>query len=131
MNSDKATLAANEDETVFNKIAGELVTSIKPYFRLKIEATPDMRLQTVFRNPLCINLTDFNAKGFYRWKNDKSGITYIYDPDKKIGFSYLPDDECNLHILGVYGIKEWVESQPERATTVNKLATQNYTIVGL
>ncbi|MDR0938012.1 MAG: hypothetical protein LBN29_01475 [Mediterranea sp.] len=131
MNADEATLAANEDETVFNNKAQELVAALKPYFRLKIEATPDMRLQTIFRSPLCINLIDFNAKGFYRWKNDKSGISYIYDPDKKIGFSYLPDDECDLQILGVYGIKEWVESLPERATTVNKLATQNYTIVGL
>lgn len=84
---------------------------------------PDVRI------PLCIRLKGYNDKNMYLFEDSKSNMRYIYDPTKKIAFSYINDEEEGDYVLDFYGIRDWVENLPKRK--ISMMMLQNYTIIGL
>lgn len=87
------------------------------------------RLNPSLRSPLCIDLSGFKENNFYRFYYEKTEIGYIYDPYTRICFSYFID-EGDDETLGIYGIRNWVESLPEKKISIASLAN-SYKIIGL
>ena len=56
-------------------------------------------------------------------------MQYIYDPSTRICFSYFVD-EGDDEVLDIYGIRNWVESLPDKNISIASLAN-SYNIIGL
>ncbi len=126
-----AELRNNEDNTVFIQKAQKIAAEKSQLFSSDIEISYNKktRLNPSLRSPLCIDLTGFKESNFYRFYYEKTGIEYIYDPSTRICFSYFID-EGDDEALDIYGIRNWVESLPEKKISIASLAN-SYKIIGL
>jgi len=126
-----AELRQNEDNAVFMQKVEKIAAEKSKLFSADIEISYNKktRLNPVLRSPLCIDLTGFNEKNFYRFYYEKTGIEYIYDPSTRLCFSYFID-EGDDEVLDIYGIRNWVESLPEKKISIASLAN-SYKIIGL
>ncbi|WP_281514781.1 hypothetical protein [Phocaeicola sartorii] len=126
-----AELRKNEDNTIFMQKVDKIAAEKSKLFSSDIEISYNKktRLNPVLRSPLCIDLAGFKEKNFYRFYYEKTGIEYIYDPSSRICFSYFID-EGDDEVLDIYGIRNWVESLPEKKISIASLAN-SYKIIGL
>lgn len=126
-----AELRKNEDNAVFMQKVEKIAAEKSKFFSSDIEISYNKKtkLNPILRSPLCIDLAKFNEKNFYRFYYEKTGIEYIYDPTTRICFSYFID-EGDDEALDIYGIRNWVESLPERKISIASLAN-SYMIIGL
>lgn len=126
-----AELRKNEDNTIFMQKVEKITAEKSQFFSPDIEISYNKktRLNPILRSPLCIDLTGFNEKNFYRFYYEKTNIQYIYDPHTRICFSYFVD-EGDDEVLDIYGIRGWVESLPEKKISIASLAN-SYKIIGL
>ncbi|MBF1267672.1 MAG: hypothetical protein HXN04_07750 [Porphyromonadaceae bacterium] len=69
---------------------------------------------------------DFVSTSVFRYRNEQTGVCYIYDKKNKVAFSYYDDPE----LLELYGLNEWVEGLQERKISLGMLASY-YRIIGL
>lgn len=126
-----AELRKNEDDAVFIQKAEKIANEKSQLFSSNIEISYNKRikLNPKLRSPLCIDLSEFKEKNFYRFYYEKTGIAYIYDPATRICFSYFID-EGDDEVLDIYGIRNWVESLPQKNISIASLAN-SYNIIGL
>lgn len=126
-----AQLRENEDKTIFLQKVQKIKDEKSQFFSSQIEISynPKTKLNPVLRSPLCIDLTGFKEQNFYKFFYEKTNMAYIYDPSTRLCFSYFSDEGDN-QILEIYGIKEWVESLPEKNISIASLAN-SYKIIGL
>lgn len=94
-----------------------------------MEPNKKAKLNPMLRNPLCIEVEDFDKSEYYRYYNASNSIEYVYNPKKKVAFSYYVDEDED-DIAEVYGISSWVDSLPEKKISIGTLANY-YTIIGL
>lgn len=94
-----------------------------------LEPNKKVKLNPMLRNPLCIEVEDFDKSEYYRYYNASNSIEYVYNPKKKVAFSYYVDEDED-DIAEVYGISSWVDSLPEKKISIGTLANY-YTIIGL
>lgn len=94
-----------------------------------LEPNKKEKLNPMLRNPLCIEVEDFDKSEYYRYYNASNSIEYVYNPKKKVAFSYYVDEDED-DIAEVYGISSWVDSLPEKKISIGTLANY-YTIIGL
>lgn len=59
-----------------------------------------------------------------------SGIVYIYDAENKIAFSYYEDIVNGDIVLDQYGIRDWVETIPQKSISIAAISNL-YRIIGL
>lgn len=71
----------------------------------------------------------FNERNFYRFYYEKTNIEYIYDPATHLCLSYYIN-KGDDRILDIYGIRNWIESLPEKKISITTLAN-SYKIIGL
>ncbi len=124
-------LRENEDNAIFLQKAQKIAAEKSQLFSSDIEISYNKktRLNPSLRSPLCIDLAGFKENNFYRFYYEKTGIEYIYDPSTRICFSYFID-EGDDETLDIYGIRNWVESLPEKKISIASLAN-SYKIIGL
>lgn len=124
-------LRKNEDDATFIQKAEKIAAEKSQLFSSDIEISYNKRtkLNPKLRSPLCIDLAEFKEKNFYRFYYEKTGIEYIYDPSTRICFSYYID-EGDDEVLDIYGIRNWVESLPQKNISIASLAN-SYNIIGL
>lgn len=94
-----------------------------------LEPNKKAKLNPMLRNPLCIVVEDFDKSEYYRYYNASNSVEYVYNPKKKVAFSYYVDEDED-DIAEVYGISSWVDSLPEKKIAIGTLANY-YTIIGL
>ena len=94
-----------------------------------LEPNKKAKLTPMLRNPLCIEVEDFDKSEYYRYYNASNSVEYVYNPKKKVAFSYYVDEDED-DIAEVYGISSWVDSLPEKKISIGTLANY-YTIIGL
>lgn len=94
-----------------------------------LEPNKKAKLNPMLRNPLCIEVEDFDKSEYYRYYNASNSVEYVYNPKKKVAFSYYVDEDED-DIAEVYGISSWVDSLPEKKISIGTLANY-YTIIGL
>lgn len=126
-----AELRKNEDNTIFMQKVEKIAAEKSKLFSSDIEISYNKktRINPILRSPLCIDLTGFNEKKFYRFYYEKTSVAYIYDPSTRLCFSYYID-EGDDEVLDMYGIRNWVESLPEKKISIASLAN-SYKIIGL
>lgn len=124
-------LRKNENDAVFMQKVEKIAAEKSKFFSSDIEISynSSKRLNPNLRTQLCINLKGFNEKNFYKFFYEKTSIQYIYDPTTRICFSYFVD-EGDDEVLDIYGIRNWVESLPEKNISIASLAN-SYNIIGL
>lgn len=122
-------LRKNESSTVFLQKANAIKKEKESYFDLEIRANSVTRLNPIMGIPLCIDLRQIDEKAMTVYTNPRSGIQYIYDRNRKIAFSHYTDAIDEDWILDEYGIRDWVESLPNKSISMATLAS--YTIIGL
>lgn len=93
------------------------------------EPNKKAKLNPMLRNPLCIVVDDFDKSEYYRYYNSSNSVEYVYNPKKKVAFSYYVDEDED-DIAEVYGISSWVDSLSEKKISIGTLANY-YTIIGL
>lgn len=125
-----AELRANSDNTVFTQKVNAILAQKKNYFGIAFKTNVGTKLNPAMRNPLCINLKEFNETTMYRYTNPKTGMEYIYDTEKRMAFSHLTDKIDGDWILDAYGIRDWIESLPVKSISMATIAN-SYTIIGL
>ena len=69
---------------------------------------------------------DFQSKSVFHYRNEQTGVCYIYDKKNKVALSYYDDPE----LLELYGLNEWVKGLQERKVSMGILASY-YRIIGL
>lgn len=126
-----AELRKNADDAVFIQKAKIIAAEKSQLFSSVIEISYSTRtkLNPNLRDPLCIDFSEFKEKNFYRFYYEKTGIEYIYDPTSRICLSYFID-EGDDEVLDIYGIRNWVESLPQKNISIASLAN-SYNIIGL
>lgn len=124
-------LRKNNDDNTFMEKVSQLSNNRMSMFSSEIDLdyNKKVRINPMFRNPLCIEIDNFNKSNFYRFYYQKTGIEYIYNPQTHIAFSFYIDEDDD-EVLDIYGIRNWVESMPERKTSIASIAN-NYNIIGL
>lgn len=58
--------------------------------------------------------TDDGAVSMALHIDPKTNMHYIYNSKSKIALSYMYDEEYEDVVLDYYGIREWVESLPQK-----------------
>lgn len=124
-----AELRSNESSTVFAQKVNSIKQEKQAFFDLEIGANSVKRLNPQMGNPLCIDLRQVDESSMAVYTNPRTGIQYIYDKAKRIAFSHIIDDIDEDWILDEYGIRDWVESLPQKSISMATLAS--YTIIGL
>lgn len=124
-------LKKNENNEVFMQKVEKIATEKSKLFSSDIEISynKDTKLNPALKSPLCIELTGFNERNFYRFYNEKTNIEYIYDPATDLCLSYYIN-KGDDSILDIYGIRNWVESLPEKKISITTLVN-SYKIIGL
>ena len=125
----EAELRKNESSTVFSQKANAIKQEKQKYYDLEIRANSVTRLNPIMGNPLCIDFRQMEEGAMFVYTNPRSGIQYIYDRSRKLAFSHYTDKIDGDWILDEYGIRDWVESLPEKSISMATLAS--YTIIGL
>lgn len=75
----------------------------------------------------------FDRDKVYKYKNPKTNMWYIYDPEGMAAFSYYDDpndDDDDTYITDMYGLTDWVESLQTKKISIKTIATA-YRIIGL
>lgn len=126
-------LRKNSNAEQFDQKHQAILEQTDKLFSVEIGLEPNKkaRLNPMLRNPLCIEVVDFDKSEYYRYYNASNSVEYVYNPKKKVAFSYYVDeDEDEGDIAEVYGISSWVDSLPEKKIAIGTLANY-YTIIGL
>ncbi len=129
LNSDYE-LSRNENISVFSSKAEDIKNKMGQIFKLKIESNSVSRLNPLIGNPLCIDLKKINLESMQRRPQASSGIVYIYDAENKIAFSYYEDIVNGDIVLDQYGIRDWVETIPQKSISIAAISNL-YRIIGL
>ena len=121
----------NENNEVFIQKVEKIATEKSKFFSSDIEISynKDTKLNPTLKSPLSIELTGFNERNFYRFYYEKTNIEYIYDPATHLCLSYYIN-KGDDRILDIYGIRNWIESLPEKKISITTLAN-SYKIIGL
>lgn len=124
-------LRKNENNEVFMQKVEKIATEKSKFFSSDIEISynKETKLNPTLKSPLCIELTGFNERNFYRFYYEKTNIEYIYDPATHLCLSYYIN-KGDDRILDIYGIRNWIESLPEKKISITTLAN-SYKIIGL
>ena len=124
-------LRKNENNEVFIQKVEKIATEKSEFFSSDIEISynKDTKLNPTLKSPLSIELTGFNERNFYRFYYEKTNIEYIYDPATHLCLSYYIN-KGDDRILDIYGIRNWIESLPEKKISITTLAN-SYKIIGL
>lgn len=124
-------LRKNENNEVFIQKVEKIATEKSKFFSSDIEISynKDTKLNPTLKSPLSIELTGFNERNFYRFYYEKTNIEYIYDPATHLCLSYYIN-KGDDRILDIYGIRNWIESLPEKKISITTLAN-SYKIIGL
>lgn len=124
-------LRKNENNEVFIQKVEKIATEKSKFFSSDIEISynKETKLNPTLKSPLCIELTGFNERNFYRFYYEKTNIEYIYDPATHLCLSYYIN-KGDDRILDIYGIRNWIESLPEKKISITTLAN-SYKIIGL
>ena len=124
-------LRKNENNEVFIQKVEKIATEKSKFFSSDIEISynKDTKLNPTLNSPLSIELTGFNERNFYRFYYEKTNIEYIYDPATHLCLSYYIN-KGDDRILDIYGIRNWIESLPEKKISITTLAN-SYKIIGL
>lgn len=124
-------LRKNENNEVFMQKVEKIATEKSKFFSSDIEISynKDTKLNPTLKSPLSIELTGFNERNFYRFYYEKTNIEYIYDPATHLCLSYYIN-KGDDRILDIYGIRNWIESLPEKKISITTLAN-SYKIIGL
>lgn len=124
-------LRKNENNEVFIQKVEKIATEKSKFFSSDIEISynKDTKLNPTLKSPLYIELTGFNERNFYRFYYEKTNIEYIYDPATHLCLSYYIN-KGDDRILDIYGIRNWIESLPEKKISITTLAN-SYKIIGL
>lgn len=124
-------LRKNENNEVFIQKVEKIATEKSKLFSSDIEISynKDTKLNPTLKSPLSIELTGFNERNFYRFYYEKTNIEYIYDPATHLCLSYYIN-KGDDRILDIYGIRNWIESLPEKKISITTLAN-SYKIIGL
>lgn len=124
-------LRKNENNEVFIQKVEKIATEKSKFFSSDIEISynKDTKLNPTLKSPLSIELTGFNERNFYRFYYEKTNIEYIYDPATHLCLSYYINKGGD-RILDIYGIRNWIESLPEKKISITTLAN-SYKIIGL
>ena len=124
-------LKKNENNEVFMQKVEKIATEKSKFFSSDIEISynKETKLNPTLKSPLCIELTGFNERNFYRFYYEKTNIEYIYDPATHLCLSYYIN-KGDDRILDIYGIRNWIESLPEKKISITTLAN-SYKIIGL
>ena len=109
----------------------KIATEKSKFFSSDIEISynKETKLNPTLKSPLCIELTGFNERNFYRFYYEKTNIEYIYNPATHLCLSYYIN-KGDDRILDIYGIRNWIESLPEKKISITTLAN-SYKIIGL
>lgn len=127
--SDSELRANNDNQTMMGKVQKNF-TKKKMFFQgLTFSTNYNTTYNPNVRKPLCIRMDGFDESKMTLFEDPNSNMRYIYDPSKKIAFSYLYDPEYGDEVLDYYGIRDWVDSLPKRK--ISLMILQNYTIIGL
>ena len=124
-------LRKNENNEVFIQKVEKIATEKSKFFSSDIEISynKETKLNPTLKSPLSIELTGFNERNFYRFYYEKTNIEYIYDPATHLCLSYYIN-KGDDRILDIYGIRNWIESLPEKKISITTLAN-SYKIIGL
>lgn len=124
-------LRKNENNEVFMQKVEKIATEKSKFFSSDIEISynKETKLNPTLKSPLRIELTGFNERNFYRFYYEKTNIEYIYDPATHLCLSYYIN-KGDDRILDIYGIRNWIESLPEKKISITTLAN-SYKIIGL
>lgn len=124
-------LRANNDSQIMKMKVQEIFKQKKSIFQ-------DIRFSTNYvttynpeiRKPLCLRLDGFKENDMTFYKDPKTNMCYIYSSKGKIALSFMFDEEYDDVVLDYYGIREWVETLPQKKISMLLLQT-SYTIIGL
>lgn len=74
-------LRKNENNEVFMQKVEKIATEKSKFFSSDIEISynKETKLNPTLKSPLCIELTGFNERNFYRFYYEKTNIEYIYE----------------------------------------------------
>lgn len=127
-----AELRRNENPDVFEQKAAEIEAEKQKFYDLEIHTNSLVRVNPNINTPsyFCIDLDQVDEAAMYTYTNPLTGVQYIYDNKKKIAFSHLIDGLDGDWILDDYGIRDWVESLPEKSISMASIAN-SYRIIGL
>lgn len=75
----------------------------------------------------------FDKEKVYKYKNPKTNMWYIYDPEGRSALCYYDDpddDDDDTYITDMYGLTKWVESLKTKKISIKSIVTA-YRIIGL
>lgn len=123
-------LKQNADDNYYLSCLSEIATQKRQFFKgLDYIGYKNTRLDPRDGNPLCIRLDKFDETKAYKFITEEN-MVYIYMPEAKVALSYYISEWDEDAVLNDYGIREWVESLPEKKIAISSLANY-YTIIGL
>ncbi len=123
-------LLANENFTTFASKARAIGLEKYSYYNVKVSMNSSRKLNSYVMSPLVIDLNTINESSMYRYHNPKSDMVYIYDRIHRVALSYYFDPLDEDWVLDEYGMRDWVESLPEKRISMASLAN-SYRIIGL
>lgn len=120
----KQGLSDKELDTLYVK---ELESIYAPVFDCEIKVDRSRKSLVDSNSPITYFVAfDFQSKSVFHYRNEQTGMCYIYDKKNKVALSYYDDAE----LLELYGLNEWVEGLQERKISMGMLASY-YRIIGL
>lgn len=123
-------LKQNADNAFYKSCLSDIASQKRQYFNgIKYVGYENTYLDPRDRNPVCIRLDNFDETKAYKFIAD-GNMVYIYMPEAKVAFSYYISEWDEDAVLDVYGIRNWVESLPEKKIAISTLADY-YTLIGL
>ncbi len=123
----------------YKKDTRNLVSRLSKVFKCEIKSDEHNYNRVLERDEfmnqgLYIRLNfSFDNEKVYKYKNPKTNVWYIYDPEGRAALSYYDDpndDDDDTYITDMYGITDWVESLKEKKISMKTIAT-TYRIIGL
>lgn len=123
-------LLANDNFETFASKARAIGLEKYSFYNIEVNMNPSRKLNPYVIGPLVIDLKSIDEPSMYRYHNPKSDMVYIYDRIHRVALSYYYDPLDEDWVLDEYGIRDWVESLPEKRVSMASLAN-SYTIIGL
>lgn len=124
-------LKANNDNQIMKAKVQEIFKQKKNIFQdIDFYTNYTTTYNPDIRKPLCLRLDGFKEGDMALHIDPKTNMRYIYNSKTKIALSYMFDEEYEDVVLDYYGIREWVESLPQKKVSILLLQT-SYTIIGL
>lgn len=131
-----------EEDTLrerYKKDTKSLVDNLKKIFKCEIKSDEYNYNKVLDRTEfldvgLYVRLNfSFDKNKVYKYKNTKTNMWYIYDPEGRTALSYYDDpydDDDDTFITDMYGLTDWVDSLTEKKISIKTIAT-SYRIIGL